>query len=293
MAITDELRDIPIWVWPAGGAVLLGITLLSRRSAPAATSPVDPLATPGSLTPPPDPNAGTGGVDPGALADFESQITDLLSQQSADNAAALTAAQKANADANASLAKQIADQAAAFAKSIADVIGRLPVSTPNPPSSPPPPSSSDSGSGTGFSLPGWLVGLVTGKTVAGYNSDHTLPADLSQIGVDAKSGFFRFANGKELSPGWWTPVNIRGKTIYLPIGYTGQGANAQDTINQIVGRLNAIADGKYGWGVTGGSASDPRNIFIIVRSVIEDQLHAGKSLDSLGLHFGSWFLAGS
>jgi hypothetical protein len=41
--------------------------------------------------------------------------------------------------------------------------------------------------------------------------------------------------------------------------------------------------------------SDPRNLYIIVRGVIEDQLRAGKSPDSLGIprYIVDWLLAGS
>jgi hypothetical protein len=146
----------------------------------------------------------------------------------------------------------------------------------------------------GFTAPDWLRGLIPfGQIRAGYNADHTLPVSLDRIQQLADR--YILPSG-EVLPSWgYTVVGVRGQMISLPIAYTPQGAaNAEDTINKIVGRLNSLADGGWGWGANPAWAwSDPRNVYIIIRSVIEDQVHAGKPIDSLGTPWAAKFLAGS
>lgn len=324
--VTEKVGPLPVWGWAlAGGGVIL---VLSRLSAAPATS-TGPTVIPGGGGTPivngvpvdeaakrvEDAIAATQASDQtlfgkmlsdaqaasaAALAGVQQQDQAALQAQQLTLGQQIQAAIQAGKDA---LSQQQAADASAIAQLRAALDAAIKAATPPPaaaPVAPPPPTPTPAPpttvpAPTGWSPPAWLLRFLpwSGKgIVAGYNPDHTLPATLHLIHLDG-SGFHLPGGGLMQS---WTldPVNIRGKTVYLPLAFTTAGqANAQNTIELIVGRLNAIADGGYGWGVTSGSASDPVNIYIVIRSVIEDQIHAGKDPNSLGLPYWQAFLAGS
>lgn len=253
--------------------------------------------------------------DAKTLADQRDQFASQLSSEQAtftQQITALTASlQKSLTDQRAGDQSVIDQLRAALADAIAASRRAAPSPTPSTPTGggsvgsgsagggndglgPPAPSTSSLPSLPTFTAPDWLKGLIPfGQIRAGYNQDHTLPLSLDNVQYTADG--FHLPGAGFLQSWTFTPVNIRGITVRLPIAYTPQGAaHADDTLNLIVGRLNAIADGAGGWGVTAGaSVLDAKTIYIIIRGVIEDQLRRGYSGDSLGIPYWQAFIAGS
>lgn len=160
--------------------------------------------------------------------------------------------------------------------------------------------------GSGIRLPDWLAKYVTrGATVEGYNKDHWLPASLAKIRQDA-AGFI-FPDGSLLAR-WYgdiqtvTPVKIGNTMIDLPTMFDQNQSQAryadghlvsEHAINLVIQRLNSLAAGSPGWGAISSDPTDPRNVYIITRGVIEDFVHQGYKPIDTGFVQADRFLQGS
>lgn len=146
-------------------------------------------------------------------------------------------------------------------------------------------------------LPSFLVKWLTeGANILGYNNDHSLPADTSQIGI-ASNGWFSFADGRQLAP--WanatydilTPSGMR--KVAVPVALDKSAPNGEWFDGMLAARLSRVAKDGGGYGTPSGDVSNPLVIFIVVRSIIEDAIHEGKDPKTLGTPYWQWFLAGS
>lgn len=311
MAITETAQEAvqyarknPVVAGVVGAGVLGAAVLIQRsRNAAAAAGSAAPASTPVTL--PSSPVLSGGGDNGGQTVDQSAAFTAALQAQS-------DTLNKAVSDLGSQLGLLSSGNDAAQAQTRAaldalnrrvDAIGSAPVGSvvpspaPTPSPTPTPPVSGApapvvSPAPTGWQPPSWLAPYVQGLTIPGYDVNHTLPASFAGIGYDA-GGWFGFPNGLRLSPDYTTHgVRINDGEILLPIAFDRDGhANADDTLNMIVGRLNALQVSGQGWGAS-GSPRNPINLFIIIRGVIEDQIRSGKDPRSLGINSWEWFLQG-
>lgn len=319
MAITETAQEAvqyarknPVVAGVVVAGVLGAAVLIQRsRNAAAAAGSAAPASTPVTL--PSSPVLSGGGDNGGQTVDQSAAFTAALQAQSDTlNKAVSDLGSQVGLLSSGNDAAQAQTRAALDALNRrVDAIGSAPVGSvvpspaPAPSPTPTPPVSSTteptpvpapapvvSPAPTGWQPPSWLAPYVQGLTIPGYDANHTLPASFAGLGYDA-GGWFGFPNGLRLSPDYTTHgVRINDGEILLPIAFDRNGhANADDTLNMIVGRLNALQVSGQGWGAS-GSPRNPINLFIIIRGVIEDQIRSGKDPRSLGINSWEWFLQG-